>query len=122
MLCTVGAPVPNQPAHHPNAVLAFEGGETAALARLKYYLWDADLLRTYFDTVRCPMQYAMIVVLTQQMTWTCVVLVCGELAALRRDFSLLLWFHIMAAFSRDAGISTQQEVGHPPRLPHQLAQ
>ena len=28
-----------------------QGGETAALARLKYYLWDSDLLATYFDTV-----------------------------------------------------------------------
>ncbi|KAK9815662.1 hypothetical protein WJX72_007553 [[Myrmecia] bisecta] len=32
------------------AVLQFKGGETAALARLKYYLWDSDLLATYFDT------------------------------------------------------------------------
>jgi len=29
-----------------------QGGETAALARLKYYLWDSGLLSTYFDTVR----------------------------------------------------------------------
>lgn len=27
-----------------------QGGEAAALARLKYYLWDSDLLATYFDT------------------------------------------------------------------------
>ncbi len=27
-----------------------QGGETVALARLKYYLWDSDLLATYFDT------------------------------------------------------------------------
>lgn len=26
------------------------GGETVALARLKYYLWDSDLISTYFDT------------------------------------------------------------------------
>ena len=26
------------------------GGETAALARLKYFLWDTDLIATYFDT------------------------------------------------------------------------
>ena len=31
-------------------VLDFKGGETAALARLKYYLWDTDLIATYFDT------------------------------------------------------------------------
>jgi len=27
-----------------------EGGESAALARLNYYLWDRDLLATYFDS------------------------------------------------------------------------
>ncbi len=27
-----------------------QGGETVALARLKYYLWDSDLLATYFET------------------------------------------------------------------------
>ncbi|KAG2435381.1 hypothetical protein HXX76_007453 [Chlamydomonas incerta] len=42
------APAP--PVKHPQAVLDFKGGETAALARLKYYLWDSDLLSTYFDT------------------------------------------------------------------------
>ena len=31
-------------------VLSFRGGETAALARLKYYLWDSDLIATYFDS------------------------------------------------------------------------
>lgn len=31
-------------------VLAFEGGETAALRRLKHYLWDADCLGSYFET------------------------------------------------------------------------
>ena len=31
-------------------VLPFEGGETAALKRLKHYLWDADCLGTYFET------------------------------------------------------------------------
>ena len=31
-------------------VLDFKGGEAAALARLKYYLWDSDLIATYFDT------------------------------------------------------------------------
>ena len=28
----------------------FKGGETEALARLKYYLWDTDLLANYFQT------------------------------------------------------------------------
>ena len=32
------------------AVHRFKGGETEALARLKYYLWDTDLLATYFQT------------------------------------------------------------------------
>jgi deoxyribodipyrimidine photo-lyase len=31
-------------------VLPFQGGETAALQRLKYYLWDSDLISTYFDS------------------------------------------------------------------------
>ncbi len=31
-------------------VMRFKGGETAALARLKHYLWDTDALATYFDT------------------------------------------------------------------------
>ena len=30
--------------------VGFRGGETAALARLKHYLWDTDCLSTYFDT------------------------------------------------------------------------
>lgn len=38
------------PAKDPRAVLDYRGGETVALARLKYYLWDSDLLATYFDT------------------------------------------------------------------------
>lgn len=32
------------------SVLDFKGGESNALARVKYYLWDSDLLATYFDT------------------------------------------------------------------------
>lgn len=32
------------------AALAFEGGETAALERLRYYLWETDLLKTYKET------------------------------------------------------------------------
>lgn len=31
-------------------VMDFKGGETAALARVKDYIWDKDLLRKYFDT------------------------------------------------------------------------
>ena len=31
-------------------VMNFRGGETAALARLKDYMWDKDLLKVYFDT------------------------------------------------------------------------
>jgi deoxyribodipyrimidine photo-lyase len=34
----------------PNSVLDFRGGETAALARVKEYIWDKDLLKDYFDT------------------------------------------------------------------------
>ena len=29
---------------------AMEGGETAGLARLRYYLWDTDLVADYFNT------------------------------------------------------------------------
>ena len=32
------------------AVLQFHGGESAALARLKYYVWDTNLIATYKDT------------------------------------------------------------------------
>jgi deoxyribodipyrimidine photo-lyase len=32
------------------AVLPFRGGETEALARLKYYLWDSDHIKTYEET------------------------------------------------------------------------
>jgi len=32
-------------------MLHAQGGEAVALARLKYYLWDSDLIATYFDTV-----------------------------------------------------------------------
>ncbi|GFH19868.1 photolyase/cryptochrome alpha/beta domain-containing protein [Haematococcus lacustris] len=38
------------PAKDRRAVLDYRGGETVALARLKYYLWESDLLATYFDT------------------------------------------------------------------------
>lgn len=41
---------PPPPAPHPQAVLKFKGGESSALARLKYYIWDSGLISTYFDT------------------------------------------------------------------------
>lgn len=31
-------------------VLDFKGGESAALARLNYYLFESNLIATYFDT------------------------------------------------------------------------
>jgi len=34
----------------PRGVMPFKGGETAALERVKEYIWDKDLLRNYFDT------------------------------------------------------------------------
>lgn len=34
----------------PRGVMPFKGGETAALVRVKDYIWDKDLLRKYFDT------------------------------------------------------------------------
>ena len=33
----------------PRGVLSFRGGETEALSRLKYYLWESDLIGKYFD-------------------------------------------------------------------------
>ncbi|WP_291721600.1 DASH family cryptochrome [Bernardetia sp.] len=36
--------------HNPKAVLKYEGGETAALERLNYYLFKSDLLQTYKET------------------------------------------------------------------------
>jgi deoxyribodipyrimidine photo-lyase len=36
--------------HNPKAVLKFEGGETAALQRLNYYLFESNLLQTYKET------------------------------------------------------------------------
>ncbi len=32
------------------AVIPFKGGETEGLKRLKYYLWDTDLIKTYEET------------------------------------------------------------------------
>ncbi|CAG9466946.1 unnamed protein product [Pedinophyceae sp. YPF-701] len=40
----------DEPTFDRRGVLDFQGGETAALERLKYYLWDSKLLSTYFDT------------------------------------------------------------------------
>ena len=34
----------------PRGVMEFKGGETAALARVKDYIWDKDMLKKYFDT------------------------------------------------------------------------
>ncbi|OWY25017.1 DASH family cryptochrome [Sphingobacteriales bacterium UPWRP_1] len=38
------------PTPDARAVLPFTGGETAGLLRLKYYLWEKDLLKTYEET------------------------------------------------------------------------
>ncbi len=38
------------PSQDDRAVLAFYGGETAGLARLQDYIWDADCLKTYKQT------------------------------------------------------------------------
>ncbi len=34
----------------PRSAMAFKGGETAALQRLRYYLWDSDFAKTYEET------------------------------------------------------------------------
>ena len=34
----------------PRSVLPFDGGETAALARVKYYVWESERIATYFET------------------------------------------------------------------------
>ena len=34
----------------PRSALLFNGGETEALRRLRYYLWDKDLIKTYKET------------------------------------------------------------------------
>ena len=36
--------------HDPRGVMEFKGGETAALARVKDYIWDKDRLKVYFET------------------------------------------------------------------------
>jgi deoxyribodipyrimidine photo-lyase len=40
----------SDPPADARAVLPFAGGETQALLRLKYYLWEKDLLETYEET------------------------------------------------------------------------
>jgi len=35
---------------HPDGVLPFEGGESAALARVRYYVWESEKIATYFET------------------------------------------------------------------------
>ena len=35
---------------HEKAVLSFQGGESAALARVKYYVWESEHIATYFET------------------------------------------------------------------------
>ena len=35
---------------HERGVMSFIGGETAALARCKEFIWDKDLIKVYFDT------------------------------------------------------------------------
>lgn len=41
---------PTVPQGSPPGHMDFQGGETAALARLKHYFWDADLLKVYKET------------------------------------------------------------------------
>lgn len=35
---------------HPNAVMHFEGGETAGLRRVQQYIWEEDRLKEYKET------------------------------------------------------------------------
>ena len=35
---------------HPQSVLPFEGGESAALARVRYYVWESECIASYFET------------------------------------------------------------------------
>lgn len=39
-----------EPVRDPRSVLPFRGGETEALDRLRYYLWEQDLLKNYKQT------------------------------------------------------------------------
>ena len=38
------------PYHLLQAAIAFKGGETAALQRLKHYVWDTGCISDYFNT------------------------------------------------------------------------
>lgn len=38
-----------EPEEHKRSAFTVRGGEEAALARLKHYLWDTDMVRKYFD-------------------------------------------------------------------------
>jgi deoxyribodipyrimidine photo-lyase len=44
-----GHPVLVPPIKDPRAAMVFTGGESAALDRLKYYLWDSNLIAEYFN-------------------------------------------------------------------------
>lgn len=37
---------------HPRSVLPFVGGESAALERVRYYIWESECIATYFETRR----------------------------------------------------------------------
>ncbi|CAL5221743.1 g3993 [Coccomyxa viridis] len=45
-----GAPKLSTPQPNSKAAIAFKGGETAALQRLKHYLWDTGCISDYFNT------------------------------------------------------------------------
>ncbi|KAI7840945.1 hypothetical protein COHA_005375 [Chlorella ohadii] len=45
-----GHPQLATPQHDARGVLDFKGGESAALARLNYYLFESNLIATYFDS------------------------------------------------------------------------
>lgn len=51
-LASLGLPAlpPRDPRAGPDAAMPFKGGETAALARVKEYIWDLDLLKEYKET------------------------------------------------------------------------
>lgn len=44
-----GSPTLETPDKDSRAAFDFRGGETLAMARLKYYLWESDLVARYFD-------------------------------------------------------------------------
>jgi deoxyribodipyrimidine photo-lyase len=49
-LCYTQDQIQSAATSDPRGVMEFKGGETAALARVKDYIWDKDLLHKYFDT------------------------------------------------------------------------